>query len=128
MIVHIASVAIRRANPSIKRPEKPLPNGEELLRFSESLWIRKAPMSFDSFDAILRPVVYSVLVLGFLSLLIGRAFIKRRHFPHAAETLWFVTLALLICFALIVYVQNRRLDNLQIQVEEIQEKLLHQND
>jgi hypothetical protein len=81
-----------------------------------------------SFDTLLRPVIYGILFLGVLSLLIGHAFIKRRHFSHAAETLWFVTLGLLLCFALVVYVQNRRLDDLQIQVEEIQEQLHHQND
>ena len=85
-------------------------------------------MSFETFVTLIRPVIYGVLLLGLLSLVIGRVFIKRRLFAQAAETLWYVILGLLICFCLVVYVLNRRLDNLQIQVEEIQEKWLHQND
>src|SRR5260370_208783 len=74
---------------------------------------RRAPMISDT---LLRPAVYCVLFLGFLSLLIGRAFIRRRNFAQAAETLWFVTLALLLCFGLIFYAQNDSIDTLRIQV------------
>ena len=83
-------------------------------------------MSFDTlFDALFRPVIYGILFLGLLSLLVGRVFIKRRHFAQAAETLWFVTLGVLLCFGVVFYAQNDRLDTLRIQVEEIQEKVEH---
>jgi hypothetical protein len=85
-------------------------------------------MSFNSFETVLGPVVYVVLTLGLLSLVIGRAFIKRRRFVQAAETLWFVTLGLLVCLGLVVHMHSRRLDKLQNQMEALQEKLLHQND
>jgi hypothetical protein len=91
----------------------------------QSYTTRKAPMSW---DILLRPAVYCILFLGLLSLIIGRVFIRRHNFAQAAETLWFVTLALLLCFGLIFYVQNEQLDTLRIQVEEIQEKLHHLSD
>jgi hypothetical protein len=55
----------------------------------------------------------------------GRVFIRRRNFAQAAETLWFITLALLLSFGLVFYTQNDRLDTLRIQVEELQEKVEH---
>jgi hypothetical protein len=78
------------------------------------------------FDNAFVVIVLIVLFFGLLSLVIGKFFIHQRNYLQAANTLWYVTLGLLVCLGFIVCFQNWLANDqkrkLQEQIDDLQDK------
>jgi hypothetical protein len=74
-------------------------------------------------DHLVVGMVLVALFLAFLSLLIGKGFIRRGNWTPALQTQWYVTVALVFCFALALITMDRRTQDLQERVDELNERL-----
>jgi hypothetical protein len=74
-------------------------------------------------DNVFVLIVFVGLLLGFLSLLIGKFFLRRRHPLHAADSLWYATLILIFCLGVTVFVLNWRTRDLEEEVRFLREEL-----
>ncbi len=59
-------------------------------------------------DDLIIAVVLVVLFLGAAALVLARGYIRRNDLLYAAETLWYATLALVICLGLTIWVTHWR--------------------
>jgi hypothetical protein len=74
-------------------------------------------------DSVYLIVVSVALLLGFLSLVLGKSFIQRRDSLNAVDTLWYVTLVLVVCLGFSVYVLLRHNSDVHDELERLEQKL-----
>jgi hypothetical protein len=77
-------------------------------------------MALDYFHLIF---VSAALFFGFLSLIVGKSFIRRRDSLHAVDSLWYVTVVLVLCLGFTILANRWHTRELEDQLEELQKKL-----